>query len=247
MSRAQPRPVLCYVRFVVTAAGGGAMSNRLGRVIHWALALFLLTTFLLAILAWNSIPAAYKPHLLMASLMAPLVAWCLYTLLWHWKELAGREALARIVAGLFGVFVVAHPGYSTHSEPHEIIVTVKPDLSLKLGSDVVTSSASEGAICDPGRIWLTNCARTKVRALIAALEKATGGNHNELIIVRSARGVSPYYLRGMNTLLELAGYGAFLHYTRGRHSPCHVPAGVSGEALLYVSACRRISLFNQNW
>jgi hypothetical protein len=222
------------------------MSNRLGKVIHWTLALFVLAAFLLLMLV-------YRPPLGMLVFMAPVVVWWLYTLLWHWRELAGRDVLARIAAGWLGVLVVMHTGYGalavmharySHSEPPKaIIVSVKPDLSFELGGDVVTSSASGDEICDPGRIWLSDCARTNVRALVAALEKATGGNHNKLIAVRSARGVSPYYLTGMNTRLDLAGYVNVAHYTRGRHSPCHVPAGVSGEAIPYVSACRRISVY----
>jgi biopolymer transport protein ExbD len=64
-----------------------------------------------------------------------------------------------------------------------IILTVKPDLSLRLGYDVVTRDD-----------------------LVAALEAATHGNRNERIYVRADEGASQRDLMAVTIALGSAGY-----------------------------------------
>jgi biopolymer transport protein ExbD len=64
-----------------------------------------------------------------------------------------------------------------------VILTVNPDLSLNLGSEVVTRDG-----------------------LVAALEAATNGDHTERIIVRRAKGVSLQDLMALAIALGHAGY-----------------------------------------
>jgi hypothetical protein len=178
------------------------MTSSLRNVIRWGFIVVANLFVLAAIFSVSAlnygIPAAYK--LPIAMLGSGCVAvWCLYTLLWHWKELAGREVLARIVAGLFGVFVAAHVLYVWRYESDEpIFVTVKPDFSLDLGGgDVVTSSH-----------------------LIAAVETATRGNHKEPIIVLPTRSVGRHYYLMLGELLGSAGYVNYrLSASAIRHSP----------------------------
>jgi hypothetical protein len=190
----------------MTAAGGGAMSTRLGKVIRWGYIvvanLFVLTAFFSLTALSYGIPTAYRPPLMML-FYGLLVVWCLYTLLWHWKELAGREVLARILAGLYAVFAVAVVLHAWRYESDKpIFVTVKPGFSLDLGGDVVTSSH-----------------------LIAALETATKGNHKERIIVLPTRSVSRQYYLMLGGLLGSAGYvnyglspGVIRHSPRRNHT-----------------------------
>jgi biopolymer transport protein ExbD len=129
---------------------------------------------------------------------------------------------------LFGIFVVALALYAWHSGSDKPIIhlTIKSDLSLKLGGDVVA-----------------------VRGLLAALEAATNGNHNALIVVRSAKGVSVDYLMTVYSVVESAGYVYVGFYTRRHHSPHRVPVQLYHpsqrlESLPELVAMRGTGLFS---
>jgi hypothetical protein len=98
---------------VVTAAGIRAMStrlgNRMGQGCGGAFVLFVLVVVLAADLVFTHFGDAYPAYrpVVLVPFGGFLTVWCLNKLLWHWKELEGRERLARLLGGLLGFLILA--------------------------------------------------------------------------------------------------------------------------------------------
>jgi biopolymer transport protein ExbD len=91
------------------------------------------------------------------------------------------EGSRLLAIAIFFATMTSAQAQSQSNKP--IILTVKPDLSVSLGSDVVTRDG-----------------------LVAALEAATNGNRNERIYVRADEGVSQQDLMAVAIALGSAGY-----------------------------------------